>query len=42
LAATDATAECVRKIGGTAVRSIGHIGRLQCVLDNNAAFVTPS
>src|ERR1700741_2665100 len=40
-AATDAIAERVRKIGGTTVRSIGHIGRLQRVLDNDADFVTP-
>src|ERR1700674_745285 len=38
---TDAIAERVRKIGGTTVRSIGHIGRLQRVLDNDAEFVTP-
>jgi starvation-inducible DNA-binding protein len=42
LAATDAAAERVRKIGGTTIRSIGHIGRLQRVLDNDAPFVTPS
>jgi starvation-inducible DNA-binding protein len=42
LAATDAAAERVRKIGGTTIRSIGHIGRLQRVLDNDALFVTPS
>src|SRR5467141_1786995 len=40
-AATDAIAERVRKIGGTTVRSIDHIGRLQRVLDNDADFVTP-
>jgi len=34
-------AERVRKIGGTTLRSIGHIGRLQRVLDNDADFVTP-
>jgi starvation-inducible DNA-binding protein len=42
LAATDAAAERVRKIGGTTIRSIGHIGRLQRLLDNDAPFVTPS
>jgi starvation-inducible DNA-binding protein len=42
LAATDVIAERVRKIGGTTMRSIGHIGRLQRVLDNDADFVTPS
>ena len=31
----------MRKIGGTTLRSIGHIGRLQRVLDNDADFVTP-
>ncbi|MGO9700392.1 MAG: Dps family protein [Xanthobacteraceae bacterium] len=40
-ATTDAIAERVRKIGGMTVRSIGHIGRLQRVLDNDADFVTP-
>ena len=29
------------EIGGTTLRSIGHIGRLQRVLDNDADFVTP-
>jgi starvation-inducible DNA-binding protein len=41
-ATTDALAERVRKLGGTTLRSIGHIGRLQRVLDNDADFVTPS
>jgi starvation-inducible DNA-binding protein len=40
-AITDAIAERVRKIGGTTLRSIGHIGRQQRVLDNDADFVTP-
>jgi len=40
-ATTDAIAERVRKIGGTTLRSIGPIGRLQRVLDNDAGFVTP-
>src|ERR1700722_14613232 len=40
-ATIDALAERVRKIGGTTLRSIGHIGRLQRVLDNDADFVTP-
>ena len=39
--ATDAIAERVRKIGGITLRSIGQIGRLQRVLDNDAEFVTP-
>jgi starvation-inducible DNA-binding protein len=34
-------AERVRKIGGTTLRSIGHIAKLQRVVDNNEAFLTP-
>jgi starvation-inducible DNA-binding protein len=41
LATTDAIAERVRKIGGTTLRSIGQIARLQRVLDNEADYVTP-
>jgi starvation-inducible DNA-binding protein len=40
-ATTDAIAERVRKVGGTTLRSIGHIGKLQRVLDNDADYVTP-
>jgi starvation-inducible DNA-binding protein len=40
-AVTDAIAERVRKIRGSTLRSIGHIARLQRVLDNNADYVTP-
>jgi starvation-inducible DNA-binding protein len=40
-ATTDDIAERVRKIGGTTLRSIGHIARLQRVLDNDADYVTP-
>jgi len=40
-AVTDAIAERVRKIGGTTLRSIGEISRLQRVLDNDAVYVTP-
>src|SRR5438445_9277689 len=40
-ATTDAIAERVRKLGGTTLRSIGHVCRLQRVLDNDADFVTP-
>jgi starvation-inducible DNA-binding protein len=40
-ATTDDIAERVRKIGGTTLRSIGHVARLQRVLDNDAEFVTP-
>jgi starvation-inducible DNA-binding protein len=35
-ATTDDIAERARKIGGTTIRSIGHIARLQRVLDNDA------
>jgi starvation-inducible DNA-binding protein len=41
-AMTDEIAERVRKIGATTIRSIGHIARLQRVLDNDADFVTPA
>ena len=40
-ATTDAIAERVRKIGGMTLRSIGQIGRLQRVMDNDAEYVTP-
>lgn len=40
-AMTDALAERVRKIGGTTLRSIGHIARVQRILDNDAEYVTP-
>jgi starvation-inducible DNA-binding protein len=40
-ATTDDIAERVRKVGGTTLRSIGHIARLQRVLDNDADYVTP-
>jgi starvation-inducible DNA-binding protein len=40
-AATDAIAERVRKLGGTTLRSVGHIARLQRILDNDADYVTP-
>jgi len=40
-AVTDAIAERVRKIGGGTLRSVGQIGRLQRVLDNDADYVTP-
>lgn len=41
-AMTDEIAERVRKIGGTTIRSIGHIARLQRILDNDSDFVTPA
>ena len=34
-------AERVRKIGGTTLRSIGHIAKLQTIEDNDAEFVPP-
>jgi starvation-inducible DNA-binding protein len=40
-AMTDDIAERVRKIGGTTIRSIGHIARLQRIPDNDADYVTP-
>ena len=40
-ATTDAIAERVRKIGGMTLLSIGQIGRLQRVMDNDAEYVTP-
>ena len=40
-AMTDDIAERVRKIGGTTIRSIAHIARLQRVADNDAEFVDP-
>jgi starvation-inducible DNA-binding protein len=40
-ATTDAIAERVRKIGGTTLRSVGHIRRLQRLLDNDADYVSP-
>lgn len=40
-AMTDAIAERARKIGGTTLRSIGDISRVQRILDNDADFVTP-
>ena len=40
-AMTDPIAERIRKLGGTTVRSIGHIARLQRVADNDAPYVEP-
>ena len=41
-AMTDPVAERIRKIGGNTLRSIGHIGRLQSIKDNDNEFVSPS
>ena len=38
-AMTDPIAERARKLGGTTLRSIGHIGRQQRIKDNDADFV---
>ncbi len=38
---TDDMAERARKVGGTTLRSIGHIARLQRISDNDADYVTP-
>ena len=40
-AMTDPIAERIRKVGGSTLRSIGHIARTQRVLDNDAEYVTP-
>ena len=40
-AMTDPIAERIRKIGGTTIRSIGNIARLQRMLDNDAEYVEP-
>jgi len=37
----DDIAERVRKLGGTTIRSIGHIARLQRLKDNDADYVDP-
>jgi starvation-inducible DNA-binding protein len=40
-AMTDPLAERVRKLGGTTLRSIGHIARQQRIPDNDAEYVEP-
>src|SRR5271166_2968762 len=40
-AMTDAIAERVRKTGGSTLRSIGHIARIQRIKDNDAEYVEP-
>jgi len=39
LGTTDEIAERVRKIGGTTLRSIGHVSKLQTIRDNDEGFV---
>jgi starvation-inducible DNA-binding protein len=41
-AMADPIAERVRKLGGPTIRSIGHIARMQRVMDNDANYVEPS
>ncbi len=41
-AMADPIAERVRKVGGSTITSIGHIARLQRVLDNDAKYVEPA
>jgi starvation-inducible DNA-binding protein len=38
---TDPIAERIRKLGGSTVRSVGHIARTQRILDNDANYVQP-
>jgi starvation-inducible DNA-binding protein len=40
-AMTDPIAERIRKVGGSTVKSIGHISRTQRVIDNDADYVEP-
>ncbi len=40
-AMADPIAERIRKLGGTTLRSIGHISRLKRILDNDADYVQP-
>ena len=41
-AMADPIAERVRKVGGSTLRSIGHIARMQRIADNDADYVEPS
>ncbi len=40
-AMTDPIAERIRKTGGSTIRSIGHIARMQRIKDNDAEYVDP-
>jgi starvation-inducible DNA-binding protein len=40
-ATTDPLAERIRKLGGTTLRSIGQVSKLQSIKDNDATFVPP-
>jgi starvation-inducible DNA-binding protein len=41
-AMADPIAERIRKVGGNTLRSIGHIARMQRILDNDADYVEPA
>src|SRR5947208_4211265 len=41
-ATTDPLAERVRKLGGTTLRSIGHVSKIQTLQDNDDQFVGPN
>jgi starvation-inducible DNA-binding protein len=41
-AMADPIAERIRKLGGSTLKSIGHIARTQRILDNDADYVDPS
>src|SRR5207245_4709786 len=38
---TDPIAERIRKVGGSTLKSVGHIARTQSLLDNDADYVEP-
>ena len=40
-ASIDILAERARKVGGTTIRSIGHIAKLQRIKDNDKSYVSP-
>ncbi len=40
-AMTDPIAERTRKTGGTTIRSVGHVARIQRITDNDAVYVEP-
>ncbi|MEO6823133.1 MAG: DNA starvation/stationary phase protection protein, partial [Nitrosospira sp.] len=40
-AMADPIAERIRKVGGSTLRSIGHISRSQRIVDNDASYVEP-
>jgi starvation-inducible DNA-binding protein len=40
-AMTDPIAERVRKVGGSTLKSVGHIARIQRISDNDADYVEP-